>query len=148
MDSICLKIDSRADQVALVGRCIRVLSAALVAERAACEIELATCEVINNVIEHAYGGAPGRDIVIEWSHRDEGLIIEVHDWGRAVPAERLLAGLPDVNLSDVPNLPEGGFGIGLLNALSDRVDYRSDDDGRNTLRLFRRLRAPHGDPEA
>ncbi len=142
MDSIRLKIDSRADQVALAGRCIHALSKVVVGERAAFEIELAACEVINNVIEHAYECREGNDILIEWIHRDGELQIDVHDWGRAVPADVLFSPLPDIDHGDVTNLPEGGFGIGLLNALSDRVEYRTDEDeGRNTLSLFRRFDA-------
>ncbi len=144
MSTIRLEIDSHPDRVKLAGRCIRALSIALLGERAAFEIELAACEVINNVIEHAYGGEAGHAVVVDWIQRDEGLIIEVHDWGRAVPTGQLLAGLPDIDRADVPNLPEGGFGIGLLNALSDAVDYRSDDSGRNTLRLFRHVRSTPG----
>jgi serine/threonine-protein kinase RsbW len=136
-DSIRLTIRNRADQVALVGHCIRTLTASALGERAGFEVELATCEAINNVIEHGYGSGGNDNILIDWVRTTDGLQIRIHDWGKPLSREALVAALPDIVDGDVHRLPEGGFGIGLLHALMDRVEYHSDDEGRNTLSLYR-----------
>lgn len=138
-DAIELRITSEARQVSLVGQCIRALSTPVVGERIAREVELAVCEVANNVVEHAYGMRHGQPIIVEWIRSATMLEIRIHDWGESLPAGQLSAQLPDIDPDDIANLPEGGFGIGLLNALTDRVEYASDAHGRNTLRLFRSI---------
>ena len=138
-DSIELRIISEARQVSLIGRCIRALSSPVVGECIAREVELAVCEVANNVVEHAYRMRHGQPIIVEWIRFETMLEIRIHDWGESLPAGLLSGLLPGIDADDIENLPEGGFGIGLLNALTDRVEYGSDADGRNTMRLFRSI---------
>lgn len=144
MSRIELKIASTPEQVALASRCIVALCRGIVAAEHVHEIELAACEALNNAVEHAYRMRLDGIIVVEWEVDSHGLNIRVHDWGESLPAECLDRALPDIDPADLDSLPEGGYGLGLLNALMDRVDYRTGEDGRNTLSLFRRFEPAPG----
>lgn len=135
--SLQLRVSSCIENVALVGRCIRALTAPLLGERAGSDMELATCEALNNIIEHAYAQRDDQTIVVEWDRVAHGARVRVHDWGKPLPAGALEATLPDTDGVAVAGLPEGGFGIGLLKALTDEIAYSRNAEGRNTLVLVR-----------
>lgn len=105
--------------------------------------ELILAEVLNNIVEHAYGGAgQGRiHLMIDATMRAADLVI--CDSGRAMPGFRLPAGAPadlDVRLSE---LPEGGFGWCLIRCLASRLSYRRVG-GCNRLEIHI-CRADHAD---
>ena len=95
-------------------------------------IELAVHEVCINIIEHAYGGLPGR-IQIEFTMLADPpkLVIELYDNGR--PFE--YASIPTPN-PDEPQIR--GYGLFLIQALMDEVEYDPQADG-NTWRLVKNL---------
>ncbi len=83
--------------------------------------ELVLAEVLNNIVEHAYGSDGGQ---IEVTVRQSGplLACRVVDHGRPMPRETLPAGtLPDLDAAD---LPDGGFGWHLIRSLSQDLCYR------------------------
>lgn len=104
-------------------------------DRALCEIVLA--EVLNNVVEHAYGRAGGWiELVVEVAccggNMPAGgdLRFTVSDWGYPMPGGLLPSGtLPPTAPGD---LPEGGFGWHLIRALSSGLDH-GREGGRNWL---------------
>lgn len=92
--------------------------------------ELVLAEVLNNVVEHAYGGAGGR---IDLSLRlGAGWIaFRVADAGMPYPANAL----PDARDELSGSLAEGGFGWGLIRALATGIAYRRA--GRLNVLVFR-----------
>jgi anti-sigma regulatory factor (Ser/Thr protein kinase) len=76
------------------------------------DILLVLSEAAANVVVHAYGVGPPGPLYTSATLRDRTLTISVIDFGRGldVPSER----------------PGGGFGLALLEQLSDRVQIRSN----------------------
>lgn len=125
------RFDFAADPLAVRGALESVLEelaeAGVTSEDCAlCEIVLA--EVLNNVVEHAYGRAGGR-IEIEARVCAQELGFTVWDWGQPMPGGLLPPEQPPVAVED---LPEGGFGWHLIRALSSKVEH-GREGGRNWL---------------
>jgi len=94
--------------------------------------ELVLAEAMNNIVEHAYAGQPGR-IELRIQQHAGGLAVSVTDWGRPMPGDALPPGNPPV-LSAEADLPEGGFGWHLIRRLASGLDYWRTAD-RNVLRF-------------
>ena len=94
-------------------------------------LELILVEALNNVVEHAYQEDPDGDILIELDRVDNNTIIKITDQGISAPGTVLIEGsdLPDEN-----KLPEGGWGLCLIQALADKIEYFRYPD-HNTLVL-------------
>lgn len=96
-------------------------------------IELVLAEVLNNIGEHAYGGAGGR-VWLKARMEGEALCVTITDRGRPMPGGEMPgASLPE---TDVPceRQPEGGFGWYLIHSQADSLRY-SREEGQNTLGL-------------
>ncbi|HTR96652.1 MAG TPA: ATP-binding protein [Candidatus Acidoferrales bacterium] len=137
--TVTLRIDSRLDQVELLGRAVAGLAGAAGLPRRACgHVELAIVEAVNNAIRHAYRGQPGHVVEVVFARTEDGIVLQVCDEGSPMPARQ--APVLDFDPADVPNLPEGGMGLFLIHNVMDRVDYASEN-GRNVLTLSRRIAA-------
>ncbi len=124
--SAALWIDATHASMARLGAFVRrfVLAGnAADAEALADRFELAVHELAVNVADHAYRGAGGSlTVVLEW----DGTELRAHlvDEGRGFD--------PDVlGPVDLTQPHEHGYGLYLVNALADRVDYRRANN-RNT----------------
>lgn len=92
-------------------------------------VELVLAEVLNNIVEHAYDGAPGL-IEISLRRQSGALHCTVTDGGRPMAQGTLPQGhLPQ---PDARDLPEGGFGWFLIRELSHDLRY-ARAKGRNVL---------------
>lgn len=91
-------------------------------------VEIVLAEVLNNVVEHAYTARPG-PIEVRLSSSQDGIRCEVLDEGGPMARDRPPLAQPSPVPSD---LPEGGFGWGIIRALTCDLDYRRHD-GRNRL---------------
>ncbi|MEM7295776.1 MAG: ATP-binding protein [Pseudomonadota bacterium] len=90
-------------------------------------VELVLAEVLNNIAEHAYAGAPEGAIALTLMPSNARLACRVVDYGRAMPGGVPPPGLEanlDVALQD---LPEGGFGWFLIRELVSELSYRRVD---------------------
>lgn len=92
--------------------------------------QIVLAEVLNNVVEHAYGDRAGA-IEVEVARIGDGLRCRVVDFGRPMPGGQL----PDPNLTPPEDLPEGGFGWYLIRTLAQELRYRRLH-GRNELSLL------------
>lgn len=97
-------------------------------------VELVLAETLNNVVKHAYADGPGGDISLRLARRARGLHCTVIDCGRPMPADLLARPCespahPKMPLHDVP---EGGFGWFLINALTKDLLY-TRDGGHNRI---------------
>ena len=87
-------------------------------------VEVVLGEVLNNIVEHAYG--PEADGLVLMSCMPNGHVLRfcVEDEGVAFPQERLPTGeLPSFD-GPLETLPEGGFGWYLVRHLAVDLDYR------------------------
>ena len=97
-------------------------------------VELVLGEVLNNVVEHAYGPDASGEIILECMPEEGALQFCVRDCGRALPGLRLPVGrAPDLN-RPLADLPEGGFGWFLVQSLAVALTYRRDSEG-NVLKF-------------
>jgi|GEM_PF-1150155 len=93
-------------------------------------LEIAVVEALNNVVLHGYGQGDGT-ISAAITVQDAGVTVEIGDSGRQVPAGIFEAA---GSIAGMDPLMESGRGIGLIVALSDRLDYASGPGG-NRLTL-------------
>jgi len=110
---------------------------------AAGDVEIALAEAVNNVIEHAYCGRKGHKIAVRARLSKTALELTLSDNGRPLPGRHVPQGAcPDL---DRPrnDLPEGGFGWGLIHQLTDHVRYERRK-GQNLLSLLFRLTGANG----
>lgn len=133
---IRLTIDSRLDQVHLVGLALKGICAAIpFSEETAYETELCVVEAVNNAIEHAYDGEPGHDVEVLVSVDRGELRVEVCDQGRSMDWDAVQRRRRNASLLD-----EGGRGFVIMEAYMDRVSY-GRSNGRNVLTLVKGIRA-------
>ena len=97
-------------------------------------VELALAEVLNNITEHAYAGTPGL-ILVTVLRTGVGLHCEIVDSGLAMPGGTQPEGaIPDLTTLPLADLPEGGFGWGLIRSLTRDLHYvRADGENRLTF---------------
>lgn len=99
------------------------------------QLELILVEAINNIIEHAYQGKAGYPIHIHFNQTADEVVITLQDEGMAVPEKvRDMA----MMMPDEQGLPEGGWGLGLIQILADRIEF-SVEGGMNALRLGKKI---------
>ncbi len=88
-------------------------------------VELVVAETLNNIVEHAFAGHPQPGFIrISCCHRQNALCLIITDLGNtmsglAVPAAKHFD--PETPVTD---LPEGGFGWGLIRQLTDEITYK------------------------
>ncbi|MBL9059213.1 MAG: ATP-binding protein [Mangrovicoccus sp.] len=104
-------------------------------------VEIVLAEVLNNIVEHAYVDLMSGEICVWIERRTEDLAIAVIDDGRPLPGGTIPDPCePDLDVA-TPDLPEGGFGWGLIRTLSSGLSYRRMSE-RN--RLAFRIPLPNG----
>lgn len=87
-------------------------------------VEIVLAEVLNNIVEHAYGTQPCGTVEVEAALGPSGLMFRVRDEGRPMPDGAAPAGAPhDLDVA-ADDLPEGGFGWFLIRELTEDLRYR------------------------
>lgn len=98
------------------------------------KIELAVDEACTNVIEHAYKGRKNENIDVAIQIDYQKFTVIVTDKGqRFTPAD---IEMPDME-EYLAELRVGGLGIYLMKTLMDEVQYQSDPDGRNRVKMVK-----------
>nr|WP_255599388.1 ATP-binding protein [Hasllibacter sp. MH4015] len=93
-------------------------------------------EVLNNVVEHAYGFEDGHPVRLAIDHRPDGLWCVITDQGRVMPNGAPPAGImPQVAGTPRDDLPEGGFGWAMVREMTDGIRY-TRADGENRLEFL------------
>jgi serine/threonine-protein kinase RsbW len=135
---IHLTLDSRLENVALVGRALHGIGAEAGLEPLQCDqLELCVVEAVTNSILHAYDGKPGKEVRLDVALLDDRLEVRVVDQGTPMPPGTLESAVPQ-EPGDVLALAEGGRGLVIMRQLLDGLDYASDGRG-NVLTLVKRL---------
>ena len=108
------------------------------------KIEMAVDEACSNVVKHAY--SPDKEWC--WQHRDpeirldirtEGgsLVIEINDHGQRFDFANYR---PTDMETDLREMKRGGYGIPIMRNFMDEVQYSSNDQTGNTLRMVKYLK--------
>ena len=105
------------------------------------DVELALAEAVNNVTEHAYRGRTDGMITVSCRLEDERLIVNISDHGDPMPEGELPEAVEHDLETARHELPEGGFGWGIIYALASAVRYDRRAQ-RNTLSIIFDLPAP------
>lgn len=96
------------------------------------QLELILVEAVNNVIEHAYQNKEGFPIDITVKVNSTEIILIIKDQGIPPPSKVYDT---DGYMPDFSELPEGGWGVALIQTLADQIKYFRDKDGNNTLTI-------------
>jgi len=99
--------------------------------------ELVLAEVLNNIVEHAYGDSAQGDIALEAAVHSNTIWCQVIDFGRPMPGGKIPPALRyDLDAMKVSDLPEGGFGWGLIRDLTTNLIYeRNGQENRLSLSI-------------
>ncbi len=99
---------------------------------------LALQEALSNVLRHGYGGESFRaHIELRFQWNGESFRIELRDDAAAFdPTETVVA--PEVH--DGGQIPEGGYGIHIIRAVVDSLDYRRE--GKHNVLTLEKSLAP------
>lgn len=102
------------------------------------DLQLAVTEAVTNVIEHAYDGDTDQRIDLAIEKNGECFVVAITDTGqnRFDPAAH-----PDPNLKEyLSQCRVGGLGLFLMRKLMDEVEFTSDDQGYNRVKLVKHIR--------
>jgi anti-sigma regulatory factor (Ser/Thr protein kinase) len=88
-------------------------------------IQLASEEVLANIINYAYKDSKGNMEITCTVKEGKGLKVQVVDWG--ISFDPLQMSEPDIR-APMENRKIGGLGVYLLRQTMDEVDYKRQDD--------------------
>lgn len=126
MNTITFTIESRRENVALVGEAIHGLSALTPLSETDNEyLKLAVIEAVNNAILHAYEDQSGYWITITWTLMADCLEITVSDQGKP------MAGVLSRNWPAIDQ--EGGRGGPIMWTCTDSMEYRSAGETKTII---------------
>ncbi|NLF32768.1 MAG: ATP-binding protein [Planctomycetes bacterium] len=135
---IHMRIDSTAAHLPVVRGAVRELCLVIGFNAHACgEAVAGVDEALANILQHAYGGRPGRPIEITLRALDgldgpAGVEVVLRDRGRA----RDIACIQGRPLEDIR---PGGLGTHIIDCCMDVVEYTHPADGGTCLRLCKFL---------
>lgn len=134
--NIRLSIDSRLEQVRVLSGALRGIGQELhLNDDKLGQLELIMVEAVNNVIEHAYQLESGNEVHVRVEYTPQAIHLIISDHGQAMP-DRLHS---EVRVMPNPeDLPEGGWGMGLIHLLADSIRYIRDTRG-NHLHVSKQL---------
>ena len=120
-------IEARPMEVRAVLRAAVARFARRIGEEDAGALELALAEVLNNVVEHGYGGRPAGLVRVIIGRGPGGLNCRIEDAGSPVPEDLLVSPEnEEYPFLDGDPIPEGGFGWKLIHSLVTDIRYRSE----------------------
>ena len=96
-------------------------------------IMLAVDEACSNIIKHTYAGVFDRPIIVSCSMLDNGVKIELRDFGKKVNRRKLKS-------RELDDLRPGGLGVHLIQSVMDEVIYDEKVKPGNRLTLIKYLR--------
>jgi serine/threonine-protein kinase RsbW len=126
--NIRLSIDSRLEQVRVLSGALRGIGQELaLSDDKLGQLELMMVEAVNNVIEHAYQLQAGNDVHVRVEYSPQEVHLIISDQGQSMPDELHT----EAYMPDPEDLPEGGWGMGLIHALADSIRYIRDARGNH-----------------
>ena len=95
-------------------------------------VQLAVEEACSNVVEHAYGLLPGKEMELTVQDGEAVLVVLLRDWGEPVRPEAVV---PQPVKKLVKAHARGGLGLHFMRQLMDEVNFERTQDGANLLRM-------------
>jgi anti-sigma regulatory factor (Ser/Thr protein kinase) len=134
--SISVEVDSNGlvirPVVALVREFLLQLKPFSKNDRLLISIELVINEALVNVLKHAYLSDEKKKVLVQISVEEDKVIFCFIDWGLSFDPG-------DVPTPDLEKPAEGGLGLWLIRQFVDELDYKSEPDGKNVLRLVKKV---------
>ena len=97
------------------------------------DIVLAVDEACQNVIRHAYGGDPDREIYLDIRLDEDHIVFDIVDFADPVDVDKI----HPRNLDDVR---PGGLGTHFINECMDKTEYSPAPEGAgNLLRMVKKI---------
>ncbi|MCF6247432.1 MAG: ATP-binding protein [Desulfobacula sp.] len=93
---------------------------------------LAVDEVCSNIMRHGYNNDHTREISLTITPEQKQLSIRIVDDGLSFDMNTAVPRDPD-------DVKPGGLGIFIVKQVMDRVEYDTTDEGRNTIKLVKKL---------
>src|SRR2546423_1849612 len=127
--SITFSIESQLNQISLIRAALSgVLNHLGVVESDVFSLELAVTEIINNTLEHGYGGAADKPIEVQVRVRGPEVQIELSDSAPPFPEDQLyrLKGKTEPLEDPSENWPMRGHGLQIVRQIVDSIALRSD----------------------
>ncbi len=133
--TLTLAVPSQTSFLAMISELTRHVAAlAGFDEAVAGRLALAVDEAATNAIEHAYAGAPDREVELRFDDQADELRVEVVDTGAQIDPQAR----PRVDLDRyVTERRTGGLGVHLMEKIMDSVTYRRSA-GQNICCLVKR----------
>lgn len=133
---IALSIDSCLKHVRLLSGALRGVAQDIgISSESMSQLDLIMVEAVNNVIEHAYQMEAGHEVRVSLVHTPLQAELIISDDGRTMP-EEVHTGTHEIQ--DPFALPEGGWGLSLIQAMADSFHYVTDEQG-NHLHIIKKM---------
>ena len=100
------------------------------------KIELAVDEACTNVVEHAYKDKENENIDVAIQIDYQKFTVIVTDKGQQFSPNDIQ--MPDME-QYLAELRVGGLGIYLMKTLMDEVQYHTDEEGKNSVKMVKHL---------
>lgn len=98
------------------------------------QVQLMVNEAFSNIVRHSYRGYENQPVGLEIQISDRGVTcILSHTGIEFVPGKKVFA------VQEKPS--EGGYGLFLIHELADMVNYECNEDGWNTVTMFKSFTA-------
>jgi len=137
--AITFVVAARLENVALLGASCRGIGREhLDSDRDAERLELAVVETCTNIVQHGHPGQPDHTFRVTLTIELDALRVMVYDKGAAF--DSTARDMPSLDGS-IEDLPTGGFGMGIVEACVDRVEYERSGEANLITLVIRR--APH-----
>ncbi len=89
-------------------------------------------ELVSNIIVHANHADPERFFTASAQVNAGMLEIRFSHGGDFFKPDQ-------IELPEIDSLPEGGFGLFIINSLFDQVEYLQESSGENTIKLLKKI---------
>lgn len=106
--------------------------------------EILLAEVMNNIVKHAYVESGRGTINVVVRAVEAALLFKITDKGVPLPDHAVRPNNYDLINTPVQDLPEGGFGWGLIRQIATNLDYHREE-GKNILTF--EIKSPKNSPK-
>lgn len=131
---VAIRIPSQPDRLRLVRATIS--EAAVVSgcsEQCVRDIVLAVDEACQNIIRHAYGGDPTREIILDVRRSRDRIVFDIVDFADPVD-------VGEIKPRKLDDIRPGGLGTHFIKECMDKTEYPPPPEGAgNLLRMVKRI---------
>lgn len=133
-----LQIPSSTENLALIREFVTAVGVqAGMEENEIAKLELAVDEACANVIEHAYGHDPSKEVTVNASFDGDTITFKIKDTGKGFDPTQIKQEELETLIA---KRKDGGLGMRLIKTLMDEVQYEIVPGQKNELRMTKRIR--------